>query len=699
MSINALFLPKSIAVIGASTKHGSVGNEIAKNLATQGYRGRLHFVNLKGGRLYGHKIEVDLSRIKKPLDLAIVAIPAAFVVDELKKLAALETQSAVVISAGFGEVGNHEGQVALARICRENNITLIGPNCLGILNPEVKLNASFAPLMPRVGNIAFVSQSGAICASVLDYARQRDLGFSKFVSVGNKALVGEVELLEYLYHDTKTHVIAIYMEDVDEVDFLKQIVEKITHGKVHKPIVVLKSGRTKSGRAAALSHTGSLGGSDSAFETLFSQTGIIRADSVEELFDIIECFSRNRLLVRGRVAVITNAGGPGVLTADALVGDGLTLAKLEAQTVDKLRKFLPAAASCGNPVDILGDANADRYEKTLLTILEDSGVDAVQIILTPQSMTEVVKTARAIVALRKKSKKPLIVTFMGQGLVEAGVEILNKNKIATSYFPEGAAKALGALFKFDKWINSDIKAAKRFGDVNPKIVSGILEQFGKTHLLPIYAAFDVLAAYGLPVRKRWLVQSRAEAAALSEKIKGQVALKIVSADVNHKSDVGGVVLNVETSSLASSYEKLVDHIHKKLPKAAVDGVLVMPMEKNDGIEMIIGVSSDVKLGKQILVGLGGVYTEVYRDLSWGLAPLTPVDIERMIAHLKTAKILAGYRGHAPLAEKAVEEALGRLSQLVMDFPVIGEVDINPLFVMDEKLGSVVLDARITLGDV
>lgn len=700
MSLTALFYPKSVAVVGASEKIGSVGNEIAKNLAKQGYRGKLYFVNLKGGRLFGHKIITELSSIKHGLDLAVIAIPAAIVVEEVKKLVPLNVKAVVVISAGFGEAGNKQAEVELAKVCGDNNIVLLGPNCLGVINPDAKLNASFAPLMPLSGPVAFVSQSGAICASVLDYALQRNLGFSKFVSVGNKAMIGEVELLEYLYTDPRTKVIAMYVEELEEIELLKQIAVRVTQGKPHKPIVVLKSGRTDQGRKAALSHTGSLGGSDASYEALFAQTGMVRAQTIEELFDIVECFSRNRVIKNDRVAVITNAGGPGVLTADALVAAGLKLAKLSEETVAGLREFLPTAASVGNPVDVLGDAGAERYKKTLEVILADKGVDAVQIILTPQSMTEVEATARVIVSLKKQTKKPVMVTFMGQGLVEEGVEILNKNEVASSYFPESGSRALSALSVFGKWVSAKRRKPKYYKDVKPKVVQGILKSHtnDKQQLIPAEESFAILESYGLPVTKRWVITNSDSALSLASKLNGLFALKILSGDVNHKSDIGGVVLNVEPKNLFFEYEKLVKHIGTVLPKAKIDGVEVMPMVLDDGIELICGAKTDSVLGKQILVGFGGTYTEVFADVSWGLAPLTKADIERMVAHLKISRILSGFRGHEALAGGEVVECLERLSQLVVDFPVISEIDINPLKVMSEGKGALILDARMVLGD-
>lgn len=698
MSLKALFYPQSVAVIGASTLKGSVGNDIAKNLATQGYKGRLHFINPKPGKLYDHTLLADISQIKGDVDLAVIVVPAKIVVSVLQQAIAKKVKAVIVISAGFKEVGNLAGEVELAKICEDHHVTLIGPNCLGLINAEIKLNASFAPLMPEPGPIAFISQSGAICASVLDYAQQRGMGFSKFISVGNKALVGELELFEYLYHDPQTKVIALYVEQLSDIEALRKATLKITRGVPHKPILILKSGRTDAGKAAASSHTGSLSGGDAGYEALFAQIGMIRAESISELFDFAECFADNERRKTDRVAVITNAGGPGVLTADALTKSGLFLAKLTVRTQEKLKNFLPAAASLHNPIDILGDADDERYGQALQVILADENVDAVQIILTPQSMTPVEKTARAIVKARRRSHKPIIVTFMGQALVAEGLEVLHDHHIATTTFPEPGARSLGALHTFMQWLKPRNLHTFGFRDVDEEKVAVVLEKYsGKSSkIIPSSAAFEVLKAYGFPLVKRTIVTSAAEATKKAQTFGSHVVLKIVSPTISHKTDVGGVLLDVPTDQAAEKYQELVQRIKKNVPRAQILGVEMMEMIKDEGLEVILGATTDPNLGKQVLVGLGGIYTEALQDVAWGLAPLNHSDVGRMVDSLKTAKIMAGIRGQGPLASEVVEECLGRLSMLVTDFPQIKEIDINPLKVLSQKKGAIVLDARIIL---
>jgi len=699
MPLSALFYPKSTAVIGASKEEGAVGYEISKNLKTQGYKGKLFLVNPKGGKLFGQKVIEDLSEIKHGIELAIVAIPAKLVSNEVKKLAQLKIKALIVISAGFSESGNEKGEEELAKICLENKITLVGPNCLGIINPQINLNASFAPLMPQKGDIAFISQSGALCASILDYAAREKIGFSKFISVGNKALVGETDLLEYFYSDPSTKVIGMYVEELENPELLEELSKRITRGKSHKPIVILKAGKTASGQKAALSHTGSMGGADTAYDSLFAQSGIIRAQTIEELFDYMVIFSRNKSYTSENVAVITNAGGPGVLSADSLTSNGLKLAKLSMETENRLREFLPKASSTANPVDILGDADSSRYEKTLELIINDPNVDALEIILTPQSMTEVQKTAQAIVKAKKHFKKPIIAAFMGKNLVEEGYSLLNKKKVATAHFPETAAKALSALNIFKNWQKADVAKPYHFKNISPIHVRQIIDKNNSlgNRLMSLTDSLDVLETYGFPVNQRWILKDKTSIPGYTKNLETPFVLKVLSRDINHKSDVGGVILGVQKEKISESYDDLIARVGEKVPKAKIQGALLMPMVKDDPLEIIIGAKTDARLGKQILVGLGGTLTEIFSDVSWGLAPLTKYDIERMIAHLKTAKILSGFRQHKPFAKEKIVECLARLSQLVVDFPEISEIDINPLMVMEKTKGALVVDARIVIN--
>jgi acetyl coenzyme A synthetase (ADP forming)-like protein len=698
MSLVAAFSPKSIAIIGASHDKGSVGNDLVKNLIESKFKGRIYPVNPKGGMLYGLPVCRLISEIKGDLDLVVIAVPAVIVPQVLHEAAFKHVKAAVVISAGFKEIGNHHLEQEIADICRKHKITLIGPNCLGIQNPTAKLNASFASSMPSAGPLAFVSQSGAICSSVLDYAQERGLGFSKFMSIGNKALLDEATILKFLYRDPQTKVILMYLEDVTNVKALLEAAFKVTHGRVSKPIIVLKSGSTAAGSQASRSHTGALAGSDAAYEALFAQSGMMRAESMSELFDLAECFAYNKVLSSKHVAVITNAGGPGVLTTDSIVEEGLQLAQLSEKTIATLKEALPKAANVHNPVDVLGDADADRYHVALQTVIKDPAVGGALVLLTPQTMTEVKQTAQAIIKVKKTTQKPIVVSFMGEAAVEPGLDLLHRAGVATTLFPEPAARVLSRLHDFHVWLQPQNRSTFRFSDINKEQVAKIITAYQGKKSGTFLSADDVvrvLRAYGFPLIKRKLVTTESELGELRG-FPNKVVLKIVSPDIIHKTEVGGVVLDVPKEQVSTEYKALLQRVKKKYPSAEITGVEVMEMVGSDGFELILGITTDPALGKLVMVGWGGIYAEVIKDTRWGLAPLNQEDAKRMIHELEAFQIIKGFRGKPPLDKAYLIRVLGRLSQLVMDFPQIKELDINPLLLKKNGSGASVLDARIAL---
>jgi len=696
MSLTSLFYPKSVAIVGASHQLGSVGNDLVKNAVSAQYAGTIYPVNLKGGRLYGLPVLKSLAEISGAVDLVVVAVPALFVPQILREAGAKKVKAAIVISAGFNEVGRSELEAEIVSICTQYHITLIGPNCLGLINTDAKLNTSFAPLMPESGQIAFISQSGAICSSVLDFARSRGLGFSKFISIGNKAMIGESELLEYLIHDRQTKVIVMYVEQLSRAEQLIELTTKLSQTPHPKPIIVLKSGRTAAGFLASQSHTGALSGNDAAYDALFTQTGMIRAESISELFDLAECFVHNPRLHNNRVAIITNAGGPGVLTTDTVVSHQLRMAQLSAKSQTELRAFLPAAASIKNPVDILGDADAERYQKVLDIVITDQEVDGVIVLLTPQSMTQVTQTAQAIALLKKRSHKPVVVSFVGQQLVASGLEILHEEKVATTTFPEPAAIAFGAFDTFRRWLKPQNRHHFRFRDVHSDRVRRILAEVDTTvsKLLPTDLTFAILKAYGFPILKRQIAHSWSEAEELAAHFSSTLVLKIVSPDISHKTEVGGVMINVHRTDLKKAYRQLLANVTSKAPLARITGVEIMDFVTEEGVELILGMTTHPQLGKQLVIGLGGIYTEVLKDTAWRLAPLTHSDAQNMLKEVKAHELLEGARQQAKLDSEAVIECLGRLSQLVTNFPQLQEIDINPLKVTTK--GALILDARIIL---
>ncbi len=698
MKLDSIFYPKSIAIIGASTEIGHVGNDIVKNLVKQGYKGKIFPVNPKATKLYDLKCYPNISAIKSKVDLAVIVVPGGVVPAVLQEAAKKKIKGAIVISAGFKEVGNLDLEKQVKDICQKNNIALVGPNCLGVINPENKMNASFANIMPPNGNIAFISQSGALCTAILDYAQKLDIGFSKFVSVGNKALMSEADLFNYLANDKKTKVVAMYVEQLTNAPALIAAAKKLTHGKNPKPVIALKSGRTSAGASASASHTGALAGNDAAYEALFAQSGIIRVETIQELFDYLRVFTHNELPKGDRVAVITNAGGPGVLTTDTVILSGLKMATISDATKNQLKKHIPPFANFKNPIDVLGDARADRYEAAINILEKDKNVDSIIVVLTPQSMTEFSKTAQAIVAAKMKSKKPIVASFIGGHLVNLGIKILRSHGVSTFNFPEQAAKALSALTDFRYIKKEKNNSHFKFKNINKVAINKILEashKRGQT-LLPEVDSLPVLHHYGFPTLPSHIATTAQEAHEIAKKIGKKVAMKIVSPDILHKTDSGGVMLNVAPENVAIGFKEMMKKVKKNVPTAKIEGVLINEMIKEKGVEMILGAVKDASLGHTIMVGLGGVYVEVFKDVAFGLAPLTKNDALKMIAKLKSKNILDGARGQTVLDTEALIECVGRLSQLLMDFPNIKELDINPLLVLPKGDGVKVLDARIVL---
>lgn len=697
MNLDFLFYPKSIAVIGASRDVNSVGNNIVRNLVTQGYRGRLYLVNPKAEKLYGKKVYSCLAEIEEEIDLAVIAVPARLV-NEIARELVKKVKAIIVVSSGFKESGQGIWEEELKKICRLQDVILVGPNCLGVINPEIKMNSSFANIMPRLGNIAFISQSGALCTTVIDYAQDLGLGFSKFISIGNKAGIDELPLIQYLAKDAQTKLIAIYTEELNNAPEIIKITKSITQGNPPKPIIILKSGKTDLGARAVSSHTGALSGSNEIYEALFAQAGIIRANTIQELFNYMQIFSKNGLTEIENIAVITNAGGPGVIATDEIAKSGLVLAKFSAKTKRDLGLALPAAGHIENPVDILGDAGADRYKKTLRIVEKDKKVDSLLVLLTPQSMTEIKNTAKEIIRLKAHSKKPIIACFMGKSTVEPAVKLMRTSVVTVMSFPEPAVRKLAVFGQFYKWSKQPKEETFKFNDVDKNKVKEIFSQAKRNNHLffPEAEALEVLKAYRFPLLKFGRALNIGEVEVIAKKFKGKIAMKVVSPDILHKSDVGGVVLNVEPGEGKNIYAQLTKSVSEKKPEARLEGVLLEEIAPKNGIETILGAKKNSNLGTTIMFGLGGIYVEVLEDVSFGIVPITPQDAKRMVESLKASKIFAGFRGMPPCDVNAVINCLGRLSQLLTDFPEIKELDINPLLVLPKGEGVRVLDSRIII---
>lgn len=699
MDLNKIFYPKSIAIIGASTKVGTVGNDVVKNLTEQGFEGAIYPINPNAESLYDLKCYKNISEIKEEVDLAIVIVPAAIVPNVMQEIADKGTKGAIIISAGFKEAGHKDLEDQVKDICIKNDIALIGPNCLGVMNPEIKMNASFAKLMPEFNNLAFLSQSGALCTAVLDYAKHLNIGFSKFASVGNKACVDEIDFLEYFRNDDKTKVIAIYAEQLAKPKELIESVQKTIKGNNPKPVMLIKAGKTSIGANASASHTGALGGSDAAYEALFNQAGIIRANSVSELFDHIQVFSNNKLPTENKVAIITNAGGPGVLATDEAILNGLTLAKLSEKTKETLKLALPAAANWHNPVDVLGDSKADRYKTAIDTVIGDENVDSVVVILTPQSMTEIEATADAIIQAKQKSDKPLIACFMGNDTVDKAVENMRKNGVSAINFPEQSMRSLGALTKFSEITKEKEPEQFEVNDVDKEKVWQIFEEAKKEGItkFPEADAIRILEAYNFPILKSQVAVNENEAEIIGNKIGTKLVLKIVSKDILHKSDVGGVMVGVEPKDIKAKFNEMMERVTKNVPTAIIEGILVREMaDTTEGVELILGSTRDPALGSTIMVGFGGIYVEVFKDVTFGVVPINKTDAKKMIDRIKVKKLFEGARGGKILDVDSLIDCIGRLSKLLSDFPEIVEMDINPLAILPKGQGTKVLDARIVI---
>ena len=697
--LETLFSPRSIAVIGASTDPGSVGNDITKNLTDGTFDGEVFPVNPKADELFGKKCYANTGELPKTPDLAIIIVPAQIVPKVLREVAEKGTRSAIVISAGFKETG--EQGLALEKeigeIAKEHGVTLLGPNCLGFLHPKLRLNASFAPMLPEDGHVAFFSQSGALCTAILDLSRGK-IGFSKFVSTGNKAVTDERDLLSYFAKDDATKIISFYAEGLSDASGIVALGREIISQTEPKPIIALKSGRTDSGMKASSSHTGALAGSDASYDALFRQARILRAGSLRELLDSMSLFSENRIPDGNRVAIITNAGGPGVLASDAAASAGLSIAKLSPETKSALREILPKAASAENPIDVLGDAKSDRYRSALERVAEESGVDSIIVILTPQTMTEAEETARAIVDTKRSSGKPIVAVFAGQSLLQKGVDILDESGVAVFQYPEEAAEALGLLSQVAKWRVSSFSPKSEFTDIDTAKAKEVIARAYAEERTMLYEreAYEVLSAYGFPLLRSRYVKSAEEAERATNEIGGAVALKIVSPDIIHKTESGGVILEVKPEEAARKYEELFHQVRLKAPDARLEGAMVIEMARPGGKELILGLKKEPGLGTVIVVGLGGIYTEMFRDASFRFVPIVKEDAEEMLGELRSKDLLSGVRGETGIDQEYLVTLLERLSRLAEDFPEIRELDINPLVVFPDQENFRIIDARIAI---
>ena len=706
--LTPLLAPRSIAVVGASAKVGSFGHNLYTNLRNSGFSGVLYPVNPNRRYIETVPAVPNLAELPEPVDLAILLVPAARVPDVARQgVEAGNVRSLLVLAGGFREAGP-QGAVyedELTEVVRAAGIPLVGPNCVGVINtdPDVRMHGMFAERpMPQEGRIAFISQSGALCLSILDAARTRGLGFSKFMSIGNKADVNELDLLRYLASDPNTGVILMYIE---ELSFGRQFIEVAREITINrgKPIFALKSGRSPQGAQAARSHTGSLAGSDAAYTAILGQSGIHRVDTIDEMFDYATGFESQPLLAGPRIAVVTNSGGPGIIATDALVGAGLQIAQFSSDTTSRLRSFLPEHASTGNPCDLTGDAGEELFRQTLEVVLEDENVDGAIVILTPVSPGADVSIAEATAGVARASNKTTFFCFLGVSDFTEGIKVLHRNGLPHFPFPENAVRALAHMPWYREVIELQSgKEVPTYDVDSARVATVIQEQLEDTprRLLSQHEAHGIFEAYGLPVMRNRLAHSPEEAAELFESEFGRpVAMKVMSPDVVHKSDVGGVILGVDSAPEANeAYAQISEQVLKHLPDATIDGVLMEEMA-GEGVEVIIGGSRDDKFGPMIMFGLGGRMVEVWKDVNFRLAPMWQVSATRMIRQIRGYRLLEGIRGAPPSDARAAEECILRLAQLMHEHPEIQEFDINPLILYGRGDGAAVADGRMVIQRV
>lgn len=694
------FNPCSIAIVGASPTPQKIGNAVVKNIIESCYQGKVYLINPKYQEIHGLKCYPTLKQINAPIDLVILAVPAKVCPTIVAEAAEININNIVVLSAGFKETGPEgmELEKKLVEIANNNNINLLGPNCVGFMDTTTPINASFSAVYPNKGDIAFISQSGAILASIMDWSQTSSLGFSKVISLGNKAILNETKIIEALADDPNTKVILAYIEDISEGEKFLEIAKEAS---LKKPVIILKSGTSEAGALAATSHTGALVGSDLAYEATFTHSGVIRAHTMTQLFELGFVFSKQPLPLGNRVAVVTNAGGPGIIATDAIENAGLNMARFTKETIENLRAELPTLASIYNPVDVLGDAQTDRYKFALEQVLADEFVDCVIVLICPTAVTEPVSIAEAIVKTSKKyPNKPLLTSFMGGPVLEEGAKIVKNAGIPNFTFPEPAVQSLKGMVRYALLRETLPKEDEplRYNDVNPITVKAVFYDVFRDNRRVLLGneAYSVAEAYGIPAPKLQLATTINEAVKLAGKIGYPVALKVASPKIMHKTDVGGVLLDIDSEKkVREGYMQIMENVQRFLPDVVPYGIEVQKMMPQ-GTELIIGMTRDINFGPMIAFGLGGIYVNLLRDVSFRFAKdITVREIDNMITETKAYTLLKGYRGRGPADIYTLIDVIGRVAKLVTDFPEIAEIDINPIFAYQDGLSAI--DIKMTIS--
>lgn len=696
--LKSLFVPQSVAVYGASNRTDSVGQIVFQNMLQSGYKGLLYPINPLRAEVQGRKAYASLAQIESSIDLAVIATPAHTVPDIIEECGKHHVKAAVIMTAGFGEAGEAGKALELAVLknAQRYGIRLIGPNCLGMMRPDIGLNATFNHGGAIPGNLAFVSQSGALCTAILDWAQTQDIGFSSVVSLGSSIDVDFGEILDYLISDVKTQSILLYIEGIRDA---RGFMSGIRAAARIKPVILVKVGRHAAASTAAMSHTASLVGSDDAFEAAVRRAGVVRVKTVTQLFSVAKALSCGFHPTGNRLAIVTNGGGPGVMATDCAVELGLHMAHLAESTIDKLNQVLPATWSHGNPVDIIGDAQADRYHHAVKACLEDPNVDGVLTILTPQAMTKPLEAAKVVIELSNQYNKPLLTSWMGGEQVTESRAAFKLARKPTFRTPEPAVEVFSFLSAYHKnqkllmqmpgplshHIEPDIEGARM-------VIEGALQERRK--VLTEMESKALLAAFHIPVAQTMVVHSPNEALLIAQQLGFPVAMKVNSPEVTHKTDAGGVFLNLSNAqAVRAAYHEIIDNIKRNRPDAKVDGVAIEPMiMKPNGRELMVGVTNDPVFGPVITFGAGGTMVEVMGDRSVALPPLNTFLVKDLIKETHVAKMLGAFRQMPPADMAALESVLLRVSEMVCELPMLMEMDINPLIV--DEHGALAADARV-----
>lgn len=694
--LDKIMKPKSIAVIGASTKEKTIGSEIMKRLKEYNFQGDIYPINPKADQIEGFKAYPTVIDVEGNIDFAVIVVPKQFIFETLDQCNQKGITGVCIISAGFKEIGGEgvelENQV-LAKM-QEYGMRCVGPNCLGVLNTndDVRMDATFAEALPIKGNVAFVSQSGALGGGILNILKDLNVGFAQFVSIGNQADINAETMMEYWENDDDVQQILLYMESIANPENFRKLATRISK---NKPIIALKSGRSAAGASAASSHTGSLAGADKAADALLKQSGVIRENALKNLFSTAKVFANCPVPKGNRVAIVTNSGGPGIMATDAVCEFGLEMAQLPEATKDKLRSFLPSTASVKNPIDMIASASLEQYSETIKTVVQDDSVDMVMVIFLPLIGQKDIDVAKAVMKIKEQyPQKPIIGVFITNHEFFSKVGDMNPN-IPFFMYAEDAAEGMYRLDQYRQWLERPEGKIPCY-DVDKAAAEKIIRQSiseGRDQLTTL-ESIDVLNAYGIRACKYGLATNKSQALSVAETVGYPVVMKMTSKTTSHKTDVGGVVVNIQSAeALSNEYDALMERLEKAGCLEGLEGVLVQEMVKGSR-EMVCGIATDPQYGPMMMFGLGGVFIEVLKDVTFRMAPLTDIDAKEMIESVKSYKLLEGARGTKPAQIDQIQETLLRLSQLVSDFKFIDELDINPLLISEKTGEGIAVDGRI-----